>query len=393
MRLLVSTKDLVIGGKAYAGFPILLWDSMESCTEANEFLRHYLLRGSIGSRKSWEPVGRALYDYFSFLQAHDLEWDDVDRGEQKTLLAAYRDYCFETAGHKRSTVRNRLLYVCEFYSFAHAKGWLKNLPFGYETRRVFRSAGFLAHVDGTGGAKAVRDVMPKAHKDLPGYLTSSEVQALLASATNPHHRMLIRLALGSGLRREELATFPRAYVFDPDLAGRTERNIRVHLDPEDGHGIRTKGNKPRTIYIGRRLMKDLNQYAIHERGLRSSLSRFPEKALFLNQFGDRFAADGKSVDRIVREAGESARVRAWTHLLRHTYATHTLVALQRSRDRYRIEPLVFLQRQLGHASVQTTMVYLHLVNELADDAVLTYDDELNDLADKLNGQTEDLHQD
>ncbi|MDI7066856.1 site-specific integrase, partial [Klebsiella pneumoniae] len=73
MRLLVSTKDLVIGGKAYAGFPILLWDSMESCTEANEFLRHYLLRGSIGSRKSWEPVGRALYDYFSFLQAHDLE--------------------------------------------------------------------------------------------------------------------------------------------------------------------------------------------------------------------------------------------------------------------------------------------------------------------------------
>lgn len=39
------------------------------------------------------------------------------------------------------------------------------------------------------------------------------------------------------------------------------------------------------------------------------------------------------------------------------------------------------------------MVYLHLVNELADDAVLTYDDELNDLADKLNGQAEDLHQD
>jgi integrase/recombinase XerD len=67
-------------------------------------------------------------------------------------------------------------------------------------------------------------------------------------------------------------------------------------------------------------------------------------------------------------------------MLRHTYATHTLVALQRSRDRNRLEPLVFLQRQLGHVSINTTMVYLHLINELADEAVLAYDDELNDWA-------------
>ena len=63
-------------------------------------------------------------------------------------------------------------------------------------------------------------------------------------------------------------------------------------------------------------------------------------------------------------------------MLRHTYATHTLVMLQRNRGS--LDPLVFVQRQLGHSSIQTTMVYLHLVNELADDAVLAYDDELNE---------------
>lgn len=63
-------------------------------------------------------------------------------------------------------------------------------------------------------------------------------------------------------------------------------------------------------------------------------------------------------------------------MLRHTYATHTLVTLQRNRGN--LDPLVFVQRQLGHSSIQTTMVYLHLVNELADDAVLAYDDELNE---------------
>ena len=104
MELVWSTSDLVIGGHSYPLFPILLWDSMESCRPANLFLRYYLRRGAIGSRKSWDPVGRAMYDYFSFLQVHGLEWDDCDRGEEKTLVAAYRDYSLETAKQKRSTL-------------------------------------------------------------------------------------------------------------------------------------------------------------------------------------------------------------------------------------------------------------------------------------------------
>lgn len=386
MRLLSSTADLVISGVPYADFPIVLWDTMERCSEANEFLRYYLLRGSIGSCKSWEPTGRAMYDYFSFLQAHELLWTDVDRGEEKTLLTAYRDYSLTTAGLTRSTVRSRLRYVCAFYAFAQQRGWISRLPFEYEARQAMRPGAYLAHVDASGGTRDVPDVLPKVQKALPKYLTLSEIGSLLSAAGNPHHLMVLRLALGSGLRKEELATFPRAYVFDPDLVGNTKRNIAIDLNPEDGNDMQTKGSKSRRILIGRRLMKDLNHYAVHLRGLRSSLSPRPQKALFLNQSGERFAADGKSLDRIVRDIGAKAGVRAWTHLLRHTYATHMLVSLQRSRDRRRVEPLVFLQQQLGHASIQTTMVYLHVVNELADEAVLSYDDELNDLVGGLNGQ-------
>jgi integrase/recombinase XerD len=391
MRLISSTDDFVIGGHPYPGFPILLWDSMQSCIPANQFFRHYLLRGAIGSKKSWANTGRALYDYFSFLQAHELAWDDVDRGEEKTLLAAYRDYCFEVDQLAHSSVRSRLLYVCEFYSYAQSRKWVKNLPFGYETRIVLRGRGFLAHVNAGGSMARVRDVMPRHHADLPKFLSSEQIRAVLAAAVNPHHYMIIRLALGTGLRKEELATFPLAYVFDPDRAGRQERNIRVSLDPRDGHGMKTKGDKPRDIYISRILMKDLHHYAVHSRGERASLSSEKRHPLFLNQAGEPYSADGKSLYRIVRLIGNKAGVRMWTHLLRHTYATQTLVALQRSRDRNRIEPVVFVQRQLGHASVQTTMVYLHLINEVADNAVLTYDEELSAWADKPDGQAQDLH--
>lgn len=377
MRLIFATSDFVISGHPYPGFPILLTDDMAGCAAVNQFFRFYLLRGAIGSKKSWANTGQALYDYFSFLQVHDLAWDDVDRGEDKTLIAAYRDYCFDVAELARNTVRYRLLYVCAFYEFALRQSWIENLPFGFEERQAPRSPGLLAHVDARGGKASVRDVMPRAHKDIPKFLSGDQARALLQAATNPHHRMIIRLALGTGLRREELATFPLALVIVPDSADRQARNIRVSLSPRDGHGMKTKGSKPRDIYISRRLMEDLRHYAVHIRGERAGLSARAQKALFLNQEGEPFSADGKSLDRIVRLIGQKAGVQVWTHMLRHTYATHTLVSLQRSRDRNRIEPLAFLQRQLGHASINTTMVYLHLVNELADDAVLAYDDELN----------------
>ncbi len=161
MELVWGSKDFVIAGQPYQGFPILLWDSMESCTQANLFFRHYLLRGEIGSKESWPNTGRALYDFFSFLQAHDLDWRDVDRGEAKSLVAAYRDYCLVTCGLARNTTRQRLTYICKFYEFALGKGWVRRLPFGHEERIVPRETGFLEHVDASGGKASPLHPEPK----------------------------------------------------------------------------------------------------------------------------------------------------------------------------------------------------------------------------------------
>ncbi|MDD4947715.1 MAG: tyrosine-type recombinase/integrase [Gallionella sp.] len=378
MELVYSTEDFLLRGQPYPGFPILLHDTMESCTHANSFMRHYLLRGAIGSKRSWPSTGRAMYDYFSFLQVHELNWDDVQRGEEHSLVAAYRDYCLDTIGLARNTVSQRLLYVCELYKYALKEGWVDALPFGYEARNISRN-GYLAHVDASGGKTMVRDVNPKKHRALPKFLSKDEIKALITAANNPHHRLLIRFALQTGLRREEIATFPLAYVMAANLAVNGEANIRIRLAPRDGHGIRTKGSKPRDIYISRRLMRDLHHYAVHTRGQRASLSEVKHPQLFLNQRGEKFSEDGKRIERIVRDAGARVGIQVHPHMLRHTYATHTLCAMQRSNSG--IDPLVFVQRQLGHSSIQTTMVYLHLVNERADEAVLAYDDELNDWMD------------
>ncbi|WP_248915676.1 tyrosine-type recombinase/integrase [Pseudomonas moorei] len=278
-----------------------------------------------------------------------------------------------------NTTRQRLTYICKFYEFAVDNGWVKRLPFGYEERTVKRELGFLAHIDASGGQAMANDVMPRSHKILPNFLSMAEIKSLLASAENPHHRMMIRLALHTGLRREEIAAFPLAYVFDPDKAGRAERNLRIRLDPFDGSGMVTKGSKPRNIYVSRKFMAELYRYVTKIRSERASLSKTPQKALLLNQSGEPYGDNGKSLNRIIRGTGKRVGIKVHTHMLRHTYATQTLVSLQRTPDSG-LEPLVFIQQQLGHSSIQTTMVYLHLINEMADKAVLAYDDELNALA-------------
>ncbi|ENM1781379.1 site-specific integrase, partial [Pseudomonas aeruginosa] len=233
------------------------------------------------------------------------------------------------------------------------------------------------HIDASGGKAQVNDLMPRRHKPLPKYMSMAQTKSLLGAAENSHHRIMIQLALRTGLRRNELATFPAAYVFDPDKAGRTERNLRVRLDPFDGSGMETKGSKVRDIWISRKFMAELYRYLTKLRGERASLSK-GQTALLLNHLGESYGSAGKSLNRIVSETGKLAGIEVHTHMLRHTYATHTLVNLQRTPQNG-LDPLVFLQRQLGHSSVQTTMVYLHLVNEMADEAVLAYDDELNDM--------------
>lgn len=378
MEIVWGTKDLLIAGQPYQGFPILLWDSMESCSQANQFFRYYLLRGEIGSKQSWPSTGRALYDYFSFLQAHELDWRNVDRGEAKSLVAAYRDYCLVTCELGRNTTRQRLTYICKFYEFALQKGWVTRLPFGHEERTVKRETSFLEHIDSSGGKALVNDVMPRCYKSLPKFLSMAQTKSLLKAADNPHHRIMIQLALRTGLRRNELATFPLAYVFDPDKAGRNERNLRVLLDPYDGSGMETKGSKERQIWVSRKFMSELYRYVSKVRGERASLGK-NQKALLLNHLGKPYGSAGKSLNRIISEIGKLAGIEVHTHMLRHTYATHTLVNLQRDPQNG-LDPLVFLQRQLGHGSIQTTMVYLHLINEMADKAVFAYDDELNQMA-------------
>jgi integrase/recombinase XerD len=165
------------------------------------------------------------------------------------------------------------------------------------------------------------------HK-LPVVLSQAEVRELLQAPILPKHRTLIALLYGCGLRCGELRELQ---IPDIDF----ERNM-IHI--RDG-----KGRKDRYLPIGKQLMNEIKDHLLRDK---------PVKWLFNGKDFKCYSPQG--VQRAVREAQRKTTIkkRVTPHTFRHTYATHLL---EQGLD------IVSIKQLLGHAHIETTMVYLHVV--------------------------------
>lgn len=210
----------------------------------------------------------------------------------------------------------------------------------------------------------------KAPRRLPVVLTVHEVQRLWHHASGPQG-LLLQLLYGSGLRLMEGL---RLRVKDLDLE-------RLELTVREG-----KGNKDRVTMIPATLVEPLQLLLAHRAQwhaedlatghadveLPDAIHRkYPHAArswgwqfLFAT---DHYCTDQesgavrrhhihesgvqKAMQRAVRAAGIAKL--ATPHTLRHSFATHLLQAGTDIRT---------IQELLGHANVETTMVYTHVLN-------------------------------
>ena len=353
MDLFFSTDKFKLNGQSYTGFPILISQKGAVVKEALFFCISYLInRGRVQSKKSWMTYGKALYQFFGWCECNDIDWRDVGNDRESTILSEFRDWNLSPEGGSlaASTVNQRLRLLCEFYRHAANKGWVASVPFDMETITVRQPKGFLAHVDATGGKRASADVMLKTPRTVIRVLTKQQSVDLLEATHNPTHRLIIRLGLTTGMRREELATFPLKYILNHATSTKYRSFVRVDLNPKE---MKIKRNQPRGIDIPRTVMEDLHQYVIHERYRLESISGQPQPTLFLRADGAPYANDGAAFLGIVKKSGKIAGIPyVNVHVLRHTYATHTLYAMMKSKAQ--THALLYVRDRLGHASVTNT---------------------------------------
>jgi integrase/recombinase XerD len=162
----------------------------------------------------------------------------------------------------------------------------------------------------------------------------SEVEAILTAPRQPRDRVLLMTVYGCGLRISEATQLKTT---DIDRA-------RMQLRVRDG-----KGAKGRVLPLSERLLKELVNYW---RAQRQGKAGHDSPWLFLGKKAGE--PMGRCVGaniyyRALKKSG--VRRKGGIHLLRHSFATHLMES--------GVE-LPLVQYLLGHSSLKTTALYLHV---------------------------------
>ncbi|MBV0842537.1 tyrosine-type recombinase/integrase [Serratia liquefaciens] len=374
MRLVFATQDLTLANRSFEGFPLLIGADGWPVQPAQSFLWHILIEsGESLSTLTWEAYGRRLYDYFAFLEANALAWNDEIPAHGLSVLSRYRDWSIGELALNPRTVNNRLALIVRFYRWAKLNNLIKVLPFGEKKTHIVPHSGLLSHVTRPGKERSKISIMLRERKRLMKFLTKDQVKVCLALDADPSHQILFHLMVRTGLRSCEARSFPLKYVFNPRLKNGLRRGqmISVALEPSD---MQIKYDRPRIIDVPWSLMEDMWSYSLHQRQMCNSRGDGSVTALLLTNEGKQYSKD--AVVDIMKSYERKCGFYVRAHMLRHTYGTYTLLALRKTKE-FEGEPLMYVRDRLGHSDVQTTMIYLHLINQLEAQSVLAYEDEID----------------
>jgi site-specific recombinase XerD len=177
----------------------------------------------------------------------------------------------------------------------------------------------------------IRIKRPRREKKLPVVLTTDEVERMILVTRNIKHKALLSLAYSSGLRREEIR------VIKPDAIDSKTMRVKVTAG---------KGKKDRYTLLAHKALELLRVYYRLER---------PVNYLFevSGKRGQCLAPE--TINHIAKHAASKAGIKKKIsfHTLRHCFATHLLEKGVNLR---------LIQQFMGHNSIKTTSVYLHVAN-------------------------------
>jgi integrase/recombinase XerD len=173
---------------------------------------------------------------------------------------------------------------------------------------------------------------PKTTRMIPHVLSKGEIQRIFDATATLKQRVMLMVTYSAGLRAGETA---RLKITDIDS---TRMLIRV----EQG-----KGNKDRHTLLSQVALETLREYWKQYR---------PKEWLFPRDTNPLEHVPVATIQTAFKRAKRQANVRkpASCHTLRHSFATHLLEA---DVDLHTIQLL------LGHSSIRTTTVYLHVSNK------------------------------
>ena len=184
--------------------------------------------------------------------------------------------------------------------------------------------------------------LPKIEKKLPNILSIEEIDRLINNINiekpeSERNIAIIETLYGCGLRVSELINLKISNLFFS----------------EDFIIVTGKGNKQRLVPISEVNKKSINCYILNSRGKLKIKEEYKD-TLFLNRRGSKLSRE--MIFTIIKKLVLKSKInkKISPHSFRHSFATHLL---ENGAD------LKSIQQLLGHQSITTTEIYMHLDNK------------------------------
>ena len=255
-----------------------------------------------------EAYGRDVCHLLGFLEERNVKADVATTATLHDFLATLHDMGISPRSQARV-----LSGIKSFYKFLRLEGFIDTDP-----SELLES--------------------PKLGRELPDVLSVEEIDAMIRAIPldkeeSLRNHAIIEMLYGSGLRVSELTGL---------------RISRLDLD-ENLLIVEGKGNKERLVPVSPAAAHLIEQYLPQ----RANLNIKPESddILFLNRRGRPLTR--VMIFYIIKDLAASAGIKKTVspHTLRHSFATHLLEGGANLRA---------IQEMLGHESIATTELYLHL---------------------------------
>lgn len=170
--------------------------------------------------------------------------------------------------------------------------------------------------------------IPKREAAVPAFLTAEEVALMIDHAYSIRNAFIISLLYSSGIRLSEMIQLNRGQIYDRRFT------------------VIGKGSKPRLCFIDRRTEELMERYLA---------SRSDNAEALIVSAENKRRMTPTNVQLLIRNSAKRAGItkNVTPHTLRHSFATNFL----RNNGNMR-----YLSTMLGHASMDTTMMYAHVVD-------------------------------
>ncbi|MCS0627943.1 site-specific integrase [Telluria mixta] len=361
----------------------------------------FIKSGEGGGYHTHRAVAYDLCDWWNFLSQIQCPWNAVD----SDVVVEYRDIRLKTISPQThemllsSTVKRRMIYISDFYDWAHRIGLVSRVDFEREEKRISIpiDSDEFAHTRSGTIKKAVSRLMPskgKKRRRAASFLSVDEWRTLsrelgplpteskqMDDPRPSRDRLACELSINSGLRVDEIAKLTKYQILD------LVAKIPFDAEPDQFislHVTETKRLVPRDVDIPVYLIYELIHYIDNERSAALEIARktWLKKrvnepvTLFLNGVDARHHA-GKPINSDTLDAAfRSAQFAAGLvktiekkdpdtrevyftkdalhvfHTLRHTFAMWLYDAEIHAGN---TAPWKVVQSKLGHAKLSTTM--------------------------------------